>query len=93
MLATIFKSKSKEECAKEKKELLSEWIEGWDFKELLLFRECSIRDEEEYVDRLDIIEDVIRYKELRDIKFSGLGVFGRRRPWVVPQGEIKIVFE
>lgn len=79
LMAEFFKSR-KSDLAAEKKELLAGWDRRhWDFRELLLFRERSIREKKDYVEKLGVIEELIRLAQLENIRSSGFGLFNRRR--------------
>jgi tetratricopeptide (TPR) repeat protein len=95
-LARLLKRTGKD-FLKEKNELLSSWNEtSWDFRELLIFRECSKKTGADFVDRLEVIEDLIRRQELERVRSSGLGLFGRAlgfKHGMIPRGEFRVIFE
>ena len=62
--------------------VIAKWDKSsWYFRELLMFRECCIRDGKDYEGRLDIIERLIRVKELKKVKSSGIGLLYQRAGW------------
>lgn len=78
-MAKFFKSR-KNDLTEEKKKLLLGWNERhWDFRELLIFRERSIKEKKSYVKKLGLIEELIGQQQLENIKSSGFGLFNRRR--------------
>jgi MinD-like ATPase involved in chromosome partitioning or flagellar assembly len=73
-LAKFFAGKDRD-YSREMKNLISEWNEkSWNFTELLIFRERCKRDNIDYGARLAVIEELIRFQELQEIK-SPLGLF------------------
>lgn len=65
---------------KRKEELLKKWEnKSWSFRELLLFRERSIRDKKKYGRKLDVIEELIKQQEFESIRSTGFGRFNKRR--------------
>ncbi len=62
----------------EAQSLVDKWGKtSWDFRELLMFRERSIRDRKEYIGSLGVIERLIQYSELRQVTASGMGLLKR----------------
>jgi len=73
-LARFVKQPSND-ALKEKNELLSNWSKTpWDFRELLMFRERSMRDNEDFSERLAVIEELIKYHEIEEVRSSLLGL-------------------
>lgn len=63
-----------------KEDLLAKWKDKhWSFRELLLFRERSYRDNAKYGGRLEVIEQLIRQQEFETIRSAGFGRFNERR--------------
>lgn len=59
--------------------LIASWgALGWSFRELLMFRECCIRDGKNYGWRFDVIEKLIRLQEFRSISRFGIGISARK---------------
>lgn len=79
-LISLFKSKKKD-WSKDMDEVLVAWRDTpWNFRELLFFRECCIRDKREFGGRLKVIEELIKQSIFEDIRSSGLGFLeGRQR--------------
>lgn len=70
--------KPEKDVQKEKNDLLATWSEtSWDFRELLVFRECSRKAKSDFVGRLEIIEDFIKCQELGEVRSLELGLFSR----------------
>ena len=89
-------NKSQSELKKIKNDVLFAWKQGWDFTELLMFRECCRRDGETFGGRIDIIEDVVAQSDLSRIKSSGLGLFSGKsafRPEGFSPRNVRVVFE
>lgn len=87
-LANFFKEKDKD-YSEEMKNLISEWNEkSWNFIELLIFKERCKRDNIDYGGRLEAIEQLIRFQELREIK-SPLGLFTGRARLRAPHSRVE----
>jgi len=87
-LANFFKEKDKD-YSEEMKNLISEWNEkSWNFIELLIFKERCKRDNIDYGGRLEVIEQLIRFQELREIK-SPLGLITGRARLRVPHFRVE----
>ena len=94
-LAKFLKTPEKD-IQNEKNDLLTTWSEkSWSFRELLMFRECSIKAKSVFVGRLEIIEDIIRCQELEEVRSSGLGLFSRLefKQLSMQPGSFRVVFE
>ena len=87
-LANFFKEKDKD-YSEEMKNLISEWNEkSWNFIELLIFKERCKRDNIDYGGRLEVIEQLIRFQELQEIK-SPIGLFTGRARLRVPHFRVE----
>ena len=87
-LAKFLKGKDKD-YSEEMKSLISEWTEkSWSFAELLIFRERCKRDNIDYGGRLEVIEQLIRFQELQEIK-SPLGLITGRARLRVPHFRVE----
>lgn len=78
-LAKFFTGKDKD-YSEEMKNLISEWNKkSWNFIELLIFKERCKRDNIDYGGRLEVIEQLIRFQELQEIKSPLRLITGRSR--------------
>ena len=78
-LAKFFIGKDKD-YSEEMKDLISKCSEIlWNYRELLIFRERCKRDSIDYGGRLEVIEQLIRFQELREIKFPLRPITGLSR--------------
>jgi tetratricopeptide (TPR) repeat protein/MinD-like ATPase involved in chromosome partitioning or flagellar assembly len=75
-LAQLFQTKHPPSPG-EMDKLLRAWNRSWNFRELLMFRECCIRDSKGYGAILDIIEKLIQLQELDEITSHNAGLFKR----------------
>lgn len=66
--------------SEESKKLISDWNQkSWNFRELLIFREICNRGGIDYGGRLGIIEQLIQFQEMREIKSPLRLITGRSR--------------
>jgi len=78
-LANFFLGEKKD-FSEDKKDILSKWSRtSWNFREMLIFRERAKRAGKEYGGRIEIIEELIREQELREIKLPLISGRVRRK--------------
>lgn len=78
-LARLLKKKRANQ--KEIDSLIALWSQSsWNFRELLMFRECSIRDGKNFGNLLDVIERLIQFQKLNEITTQGVGLFKKSIP-------------
>lgn len=78
--------------SKEADDLAMKWGKlSWNFRELLIFRERSIRDQEKYAGSLDIIEKLIQFQELNRITTHGVGLLRQASRLRMPRLRIEFV--
>ena len=79
-LARFLNGKRKD-YSEELETLLKEWASvSWNFRELLLFRECQLREGKDRGGRLEVIERLIQQQQLSEITSARRGLIARRRP-------------
>ena len=92
-LAQLLKEK-KRINPQEVQKLAVDWGKSsWFFKELLMFRECSIRDGKNFGNLLDVIEKFIQFQELNEICTQGVGLFKRGSRFRSPYVRVKLSVE
>jgi len=73
-----FLRKKNKVSSEEMTKIASDWEKpSWNFNELLMFRECCIRDKKGYGKALDVIEKMIQYEEFNEITSQVLGPLKR----------------
>lgn len=71
-----FLSKKNSISSNQVDDLATSWGEtSWSFIELIMFRECCIRDRKDYGKALDIIEKLVQFQEVDEINSRLLGLF------------------
>ena len=73
--------------------LREQWdTKSWNFRELIFFKECCLRDDIEYGNRLDVIEQFIMQEEFRELSSLALGHYrkGTRYRFRGAQGKLFI---